>query len=409
MIHRAVLICAAPLALASVAWSSVPSDDPADWPVDTTVEYRPVVEDVRFVAPSESLPPEAPTQRSNNNLAIAFHGDRLFFAFRTAPVHFASKKAEMFVVSSTDLGRTWDLEHRIALERDVREPSFVSLGGRLILNYVELGTKPTRFEPRAVWRVERLARREWTAPERFLEAGEIPWDVKVRGGRAWMTSYLGNHYGAWPSRVEVRFSVSDDGIEWRPVDPATPVVYEGGVSEVAIEFDEGGRLWGVTRNEDGDATGFGAHVVTAEADALSRWDFPRRADRERYDSPELLRHGDDLYLIARRDVGGPFDAGWSYLPDQLRKWFVLLAYSVRPKRTSLDRLDRASRRLEAVLDLPSAGDTAFASVARLSAHEFLVANYTSPPERGDWSWIHGQISRKGTGIYFARLRFEPVR
>ncbi len=41
-------------------------------------------------------------------------------------------------------------------------------------------------------------------------------------------------------------------------------------------------------------------------------------------------------------------------PDQLRKWFVLLAYSVRPKRTSLDRLDRASRRLEAVLDLPSA-------------------------------------------------------
>ena len=65
---------------------------------------------------------------------------------------------------------------------------------------------------------------------------EVPWDVKVRRGKLYMTSYKGNHYGTGPSQIDVLFKTSDDGVAWRPVDPGNPVVYKGGVSEVAFEL-----------------------------------------------------------------------------------------------------------------------------------------------------------------------------
>jgi MYXO-CTERM domain-containing protein len=45
-------------------------------------------------------------------------------------------------------------------------------------------------------------------------------------------------------------------------------------------------------------------------------------------------------------------------------------------------------------------------VVRLSPHEFLVANYSSAFRHEDRSWLWGQLN--GTGIYFVRLRFEPL-
>ena len=62
------------------------------------------------------------------------------------------------------------------------------------------------------------------------------------------------------------------------------------------------RLWAITRNEDGDATGFGSHVVTAGPATPGEWRFPDRSDPSKYDSPRLFRHGNDVYLLARRDL-----------------------------------------------------------------------------------------------------------
>jgi hypothetical protein len=78
---------------------------------------------------------------------------------------------------------------------------------------------------------------------------------------------------------------------------------------------------------------------------------------------------------------------------------------LRPKRTTLYRLDPAARRLVPLLDLPSAGDTAFPSVARLTADTYLIANYSSPVGNGDHSWFRAQLNR--TGIYFVTLKFVP--
>lgn len=50
----------------------------------------------------------------------------MYFAWRTAPFHFASPKVNIYIISSADNGTlSWDFEHKIELGTDMREPYFV--------------------------------------------------------------------------------------------------------------------------------------------------------------------------------------------------------------------------------------------------------------------------------------------
>ncbi len=406
---RSALFLSAAL-LAAACRPETPSDDPADWPVDTGVAWEPVLGEPQWVIPSRALPAEArPVLPSNNNVDLARFEDRLFLGWRTAETHFASKNTRLHVVSSPDLGQTWRYETTVSMEADLREPLFLAYRGVLRFHWFEAGVDPFSFEPKRQWRIERRGDGTWTAPEPWGEEKEITWSLEVRGGVAYRTAYLGDHYrldGSLPA-IEVRFTKSTDGRAWTPVG-GDGVVYVGGVSESAFELDAQGNLWAVTRNEDGDATGFGSHVCFAPKAALSAWECSAKSDPERYDSPKLFRHGDDVFLVARRDVGGPFDLGLDNLSFKDQQTQYLLAYSARPKRTALYRLDRDARKVVWLFDLPSSGDTAFPSVVRLDAHRFLVANYTSPLDSDvDRSWWRGQNLPEGTRIYLVPLEFRP--
>lgn len=363
----------------------------------------------RFVVPSAALPPEVEPLASNANVDIQLHDGRLFMAWRSAPSHFASAATRMYVVSSPDLGRSWDFEHEIRIGSDMREPRLLSFAGRLQLFFFEAGTDRNAFEPRRIWRSERRGARDWGALDLFRDAPVVPWDLKVRDGAAWLTTYTGEHYAAGVADPDeavltVSFESSGDGDRFAPVG-GRDVVYTGGVSEAAFEFDRDGNLWAVTRNEDGDASGFGSHVCFAPAADLSAWDCPAQSDPERYDSPEMFRHEDEIYLVARRDVGGPFDQAAPDLPFVDRKFANWIAYSTRPKRTALYRIDREARRVVHLFDLPGAGDTAFAAVQQTGPHTFLVANYTAPLDEPDASWIDAQNNPRGTQLYLLTLEF----
>jgi hypothetical protein len=285
---------------------SSPSDDPADWPVDDSVTWRPVLGEPRFIVPARNLPPEAaPVLPSNDDADVILKDGRLFFA--------------------------------------------------------------------------------------------------------WRTSYLGNHYGfGQPSELKAFFTKSTDGVTWTPV-KGDGVVYTGGVSEVGFEFDGNGDLWAVTRNEDGDATGFGSHVCTAPRDDLGTWTCSARSNPECYDSPRMFRHGKDLYLVARRDIGGPFDQGRTDLSFAEAQLQYAAAYSGRAKRTALYRIDRNARQVVWLFDFPSAGDTAFPGIVRLDAHRLLISNYTSPLDKDlDRSWWNAQNSEDGTRLYLVELEFKPA-
>jgi len=55
-------------------------------------------------------------------------------------------------------------------------------------------------------------------------------------------------------------------------------------------------------------------------EALGAWEItPKQSDPNIYESPRMFRHGDDIYLVARRDVDGPFDLGYTYLPFDVQK------------------------------------------------------------------------------------------
>ena len=331
---------------------------------------------------------------SNNNVNLLVTDSAWFVGWRTSPTHFASTEGAMHIARSDDEGATWVHEHTVTLEADMREPHFLLWDGVISMSFFEGGDNPSAFEPQAIWRAERGCDGTWT--EAVISEGEqVPWDIKVRGDRAYRTSYSGPHYQG-PSKLSVHFDASTDGgVTWEPV-AEDPVLENVGDSEVAFEFDEDGNLWTVTRNEDGDGTGQGSKVCFALADDLGDWSCPFESDPERYDSPELIRHGDDLYLLARRDVGGPFGDDDGLVP-----------YSLRPKRSALYQIDRYERTVVHLFDIPGVGDTAFVSARRTGPHSWLFANYTAPLDDPDISWLLAQTSDRGTQIYLAELTFAP--
>ena len=83
----------------------------------------------------------------------------------------------------------------------------------------------------------------------------------------------------------------------------------------------------------------------------------------------------------------------------------LYAYSFRPKTTALYRIDTQQRSVVYLQDLPGAGDTSFPSVRRTGTHTYLMANYTSPLDDPDITWLAGQTSTRGTQLYFATFTF----
>ncbi|MCC7441094.1 MAG: hypothetical protein IT285_05660 [Bdellovibrionales bacterium] len=385
------------------------SDDPAQWPIAADADsFQPLLSAPIWKVPAPEIP--LPTQLSNNNVSIEFHEGRVFMAWRTSLVHFASEHTRIHVVSSADGGASWDTEFTAAPGRDAREPLLWSHAGVLRLMYFEAGTTLTAFEPHRVLLSRRLAQAQWSEPEAALEPGEIPWDLRVRSGKAWLSSYVGAHYAVGgKGGLNARVRSAADGETWEPLPGAREdgVVYQGGVSEVSFELAEDGAVMGLGRNEDGDDTGFGSLVFHSFAETPGLWTHPARSDPERYDSPRMFRHGDAFYAVARRDVGGPFDKGWRFLPFALRRLILWKNFWTRPKRTALYRIFPIEGRAQHLMDLPSAGDTAFPAIRRLGRDEFLIANYTSPLDQPWITWRKGQVSGKGTQIYWIKLTFMP--
>src|SRR5690606_29705607 len=101
------------------------------------------------------------------------------------------------------------------------------------------------------------------------------------------------------STIEVSFLKTVDGTSFAPV-AGDGVVLSKGASETDWAFLSDGGLVAVARNESGDGGDFGSKICRAEAGALDAWTCAH--DPKKYDSPLVFRHGDTVYLIARRQV-----------------------------------------------------------------------------------------------------------
>ena len=80
------------------ATDSTPSNDPADYVVDTSVSYALEVSEPRWVVPSDARPVAIDTQESKNNVDICYFEGRLFMSWRSVSTHFASEDPQMHVM-----------------------------------------------------------------------------------------------------------------------------------------------------------------------------------------------------------------------------------------------------------------------------------------------------------------------
>jgi len=415
------------LGLAITACPSDSGTQPADANSDATAEVtgdatgpdaavvvptEPAIEDFAVVVPGTAMPAPVSPMTANNNLDIVLHDGRLFLAFRTAESHFASADVTMYVVSTEFVpgvgedAQGWRYEGMFFLERDVREPRFLSWNGKLFLYFAVLGTNPVDFEPHE----SRMA--QWLGPGQWTEStpdigfpgalgdydGFIPWRTKVVDGVPYMVGYVGGGEiydvsGEATEGLEISWLTTVDGVSWSPVVDGQPVVQTGGGSETDFAFADDGALIAVTRNERGDDTGFGSKICRAEPSDLGTWSCVN--DPRKYDSPLVFKHGSTIMLIARRHVT---ESGWydlTQLPDadpDLSVSDLLIAYSTSPKRCAVWEVNPTSLEVTHVIDLPSAGDTCFPGMVPIDAHHYLVYNYSSDPNDPDRTWIDGQVA-----------------
>ena len=344
------------------------------------------------VVPSDGLPAEVVLQEAANNLDVVEHGGEVFFAFRVAPSHFASRDAMLYVVRSAD-EQTWSFEASFWLETDLREPRLLSLDGRLLLYFAVLGESLLDFEPQGMMVSERLGDGEWSDPEWLYDEGFIPWRARVIDGTAYLIGYVGgeNIYDFNEASEQVHLLTTDDGRDLRPVIPDQPVVHDGGLSEVDFAVLDDGTLVAVGRNELGDEDGWGSKICRAEAGVWGQWQCS--TDPRKYDSPLVFRTANDaVYLVGRRNLSetGNYDLFQRDLDPADQTLQYELDYWQHPKRCSLWRVDPEALTVTFVLDLPSRGDTCFPSALDRGDGRFTIYNYTSPLDGPDLNWIEGQ-------------------
>ena len=359
---------------------------------------EPTLGELMTLVPSGALPDEVTTQNANNNLDVVLHDGRVFLAFRTGPNHFASDEVRLYIVSSTD-HETWDFEAEFFLETDLREPRFLSFDGRLLMYFAVLGDEPLAFEPQGSRVIEYLGPGDWSAPEPIFDDTFIPWRARVVDGVPLLIGYTGGGeiYDSEREPLQVQLLTTQDGREWTPYVPGQATVLEGGVSETDFGFLDDGTLVAVARNEAGDEDGFGSKICRAEADELGTWTCA--SDPKKYDSPLVFVHDNRVFLIGRRNVTetGNYDLGDDDASINDRYSSYQLDYWTNPKRCSLWEVDPEALEISFVLDLPSNGDTCFASLLPLSANDYLVYNYTSPLDGDELTWVQGQTGT--TSIY----------
>lgn len=370
-----------------------PGPAPDYVPVACPGQHDVEVVDTRVIVPGDGIPAEAEAQNSNNNLDVIRFEGRVWLVWRTSPDHFAGPETRIHVVSSTD-EETWRYEASFSRATDLREPRFLVHEDRLFLYLAELGTNRLDFEPRATLYSVRDGDGGWSELAEMGLPNFIAWRVRTVDGVPMMIGYSGgeNVYDFDGEPVFVELLTTDDGITWTAFDPDRRVVSEGGGSEADFAFRPDGSLVAVIRNEAGDEMGLGSKVCTAPADDITAWTCA--PDPRKYDSPLLFARDGEVYVVGRRNVTptGHYELDRPDVPVLGRAVLAQAEYTAAPKRCSLWRVEPTTGQVVFILDLPSRGDTCFASILEGDADdELILYNYTSPLDGDeDPSWREGQ-------------------
>lgn len=346
------------------------------------------------LVPSDNIPGQIEIRNSNNNLDLVKFKGRYYFAFRTAPTHFPSGRATMYILSSDDL-ENWSMEHKIHLGNDLREPRFIEYNDKLLFYFFEGSKLPFRFDPKHVWMVEYTPSSGWSHKKNVGLDGYVPWRLRTRNDTIYLSAYYGKNLYSANHKSDLRLFTSTNGYDWVPLTENPQVIGENS-EEGEFIFDEEGTLWATVRLESE-----GSLIACADKDSPGDWYC--NYSKYKYDSALMFDHNDEIYVISRRNVDGTMAKAPKRLSQNIRRKYNLLKYWLTTKKTALFRLDKSKMELEHIMDFPSTGDTAFPGIVQVDEHNFLLMNYSSNIHDINRNWFSGQLGK--TYIYWTILKF----
>jgi hypothetical protein len=311
--------------------------------------------------------------KHNENTDLTWWRGAIYFVHRTANAQILGPNSSLRVYRSLDHGRTFQLRAIIPAPagRDIRDPCFFIVGQRLFIKAItRLPGFALRDQNAGSITVETDSRdgRRWSPTRAIGPLGWGFWRVVKQGGVYYSTAYEDGDL-----RVVLYRSIN--GRRWT----AGPEIY--GVSadtplEATLAFSPSGkRLLALVRLDGNNFELFGnrgrlrTKVCWARA-PFRKFTCPQTLHGVRLDGAVAFFWGRRLFVIARKHLRGP---------------------GIR-KRTALHQitgnLEGGPIGVHDWGEFPSAGDTSYAGVARLSCSRFLVSWYSSPL-KGDPSWLVG--------------------
>lgn len=351
----------------------------------TTSEWKQLI-------PSADIPVNIKCRNSNNNLDLVQYNGKYYCAFRTAPTHFASKKARLYVISTEDF-KTWKYETEFFVNADLREPRFAVFNQRLHLYFFEGGTKMFKFEPKHIW-TSKLSDTGWCAKIKTNLDGFVDWRFRTQNDKLYLSAYYGVNLYNDGHHANLRLFSSADGVNFQQISEQ-PQVTTKGSEEGEFIFDKQGNIWSTVRLE-----GSGSYLCFASKDSIDKWS--QKFSKLKYDSALLFAEGDDIYLVSRRHLKG--NATEEEFPDKKQRRKNLIRYSFSKKVTALFKINKEKMEIEHVMDFPSTGDTAYPAIAQKENDTFYLLNYSSNIHKRDKIWIGGQLGK--TFIYQTELQFK---
>jgi hypothetical protein len=389
-------LCAA-LALASVV-ASTPADATAKprWLRSAAVLVR---------ADLENQDCRTGVCRHNENTDLKRWRGAIWFVHRTAGSQILGPNSSLRVYRSPDSGRTFRLRAIIPAPagRDIRDPSFYIVGKNIGAHSAEPSASAQRLHIKAITRLPGFALRD-------TNAGSVSVEMHSRDGSSWtrpraigpccwgfwrVVEQDGVYYSAAYEDGDLRVVLyrSRDGVHWK----AGPQIY--GVSadtplETELIFTPSGRrMLGLVRMDGTDFELFGNRGRLRTKVCWARRPYARFSCRQelkgvRLDGAVAFWWRGRLFVIARKHLRGP----------ELRKRTALYEIVGNLERGPIRALDRG--------ELPSAGDTSYAGIARIAGARFVATWYSSPPAQ-DPSWLEGFGGR--TDIWKAKLDLARLR
>jgi hypothetical protein len=328
--------------------------------------------------------------RHNENTDLRRWRGAIWFVHRTAGSQVLGPNSSLRVLRSRDGGRRFVLQAVIPApaDRDIRDPHFFEVGGRLHI--------------KAITRLPGFALRD-------TGAGSISVDLDSADGRTWsrpraigperwgfwrVIRHRGTYYSAAYEDGDLRVVLyrSTDGRTWRPGATIYDVAADTPLETELVPTPSGDRMLALVRMDGNDFELFGHRgrlrtKVCWARRPFRRFSCPQELRGVRLDGPVAFRHRRRLFVIARKHLRGP----------EVRKRTALYELT--------GDLERGPVRITEHGELPSAGDTSYAGVARVRGSRWLTTWYSSPPAE-DPSWIVGFGGR--TDIWRAGLDLSRV-